>query len=494
LSATQPRLVHEALVYSSDDEFLERLVPFLHDGLAASDPTLLVLTPNKTAMLREALGQDAQRVSFADASAMYRRPAPAFAEYRRHLEAELSRPEVELVRVIGEIPFGLNNQDYAEWMRYESMFNRGFAGYPLWVVCGYDTRALPEQVVADALRTHPIVSTGDDRNTNADYIETDEFVERPVRREEELAYGGGDPLSRLTVKTERDLDQVRRAVTVAARAAGLASSTIDDVTLAAVELARDALRDSDGEASVAVARDGARWHCDVTHRESTETGPSEIGLSIACLVSERVELASGGGAHAVRMTFTGAAGARQRIIDAASELFYQNGIRATGIATIISHAGVARASFFHHFPAKSDLVIAWLQQPASRWFDGIRAELDARTESPASRLVTFFDLLGDWFAREDFRGCAFQNAAAETPDSADALRQATHEYALEIQEYLRRTATEAGLSNPARTAEQLHLLAQGAIATSVATRSPEVAKVARAAARELLTPSKRTSA
>jgi AcrR family transcriptional regulator len=490
MSATQPRLIHEALVYSSDEEFLEPLVPFLQAGLAAGDAVSVVLTPSRSALLRDALGQDGQRISFSDGSGMYRRPAAAFAEYRRHLETELSRPDVELVRVVAEIPFGLTSEEYAEWMRYESMFNRGFAGYPLWVVCGYDTRARPEQTVDDVLHTHPIVSVNGNRDTSAGYIETDEFVGRPVRREQELAYGG-DPLSRLNVSTERDLDQLGRVVAAEARAAGLGPPIVDDVTLGAVELARDALRDGGGEVGVEFARDGARWHCDVTHRDST--GPGEIGLSIARLISERVDLASDGGAHTVRMTFIGAAGARQRIVDAASELFYQNGIRATGIATIISHAGVARATFFHHFPAKDDLVIAWLHQPASRWFDRIRTELDAKTESPASRLLSFFDLLGEWFAQDDFRGCAFQNAAAETPQAAHALRQATHDYSLEIQRYLRRTASDAGLSNPARIAEQLHLLAQGAIATAVATRSPEAARVARAAARQILTRPKRPS-
>ena len=56
MSATQPRLIHEALVYSSDEEFLERLVPFLQEGLAAGDPARVVLTPNKSALLRDALG------------------------------------------------------------------------------------------------------------------------------------------------------------------------------------------------------------------------------------------------------------------------------------------------------------------------------------------------------------------------------------------------------------------------------------------------------
>jgi hypothetical protein len=276
MSATQPRLIHEALVYSSDEEFLERVVPFLQDGVAAGEPVSVVLTPSKIALLRDALGQDAERVSFSDGTGMYRRPAAAFAEYRRHLETELSRPGVELVRVMAEIPQGLTAEQYDEWMRYESMFNRGFAGYPLWVVCGYDTRARPEEIVGDALHTHPIVSVSGNRDTNAGYIETDEFVDRPVGREQELGHGGGDPLSRLTVSTERDLDQLGRVVAGAARAAGLGPSIVDDVTLGAVELARDALRDGGGEASVEVARDGALWHCDVTDRDST--APGVIGL------------------------------------------------------------------------------------------------------------------------------------------------------------------------------------------------------------------------
>jgi AcrR family transcriptional regulator len=491
VSVTQARLIHEALVYSSDEEFLEPLIPFLQEGLAAGDTVSVVLAPSKGALLRAALGEDGKRVSFSDGSEMYRRPAAAFAEYRRHLDTELSRPDVELVRVVAEIPVGLTEDEYTEWMRYESMFNRGFADYPLWVVCGYDTRSRPEQIVGDALHTHPIVSVGGNRDTSAGYIDTDQFVDRPVRSEQELAYGG-DPLSQLTVSTEGDLDQLGRVVAAAARAAGLGPSSVDDVTLGAVELARDALRDGSGEARVEFVRDGARWHCDVIDRDSTGSG--EIGLSIARMISERVEFASGGGAQTVRMTFMGAAGARQRIVDAASELFYQNGIRATGVAMIIAHAGVARATFFHHFPAKNDLVVAWLQQPASRWFDRMRTELNSRTESPASKLLSLFDLLGEWFAEDDFRGCSFQNVAAETPEPAHALRQATHEYTLEIQSFLRRTAADAGLSSPAHVAEQLHLLVQGAIATAVATRSAEPARVARAAAKRILAASKQPRA
>jgi AcrR family transcriptional regulator len=363
--------------------------------------------------------------------------------------------------------------------------NRALAGYPAWVVCLYDTRALPEQVVADALHTHPFVSTSDGHEASAVYIEA-EWAEQPLTQEEERAGAGGDPIAQLTVTEESELDDLRRVVAGTARAAGLGPTVVDDVAVAVGELARDGLRHSEGEASVQVARDGAGWHCEVTDRDSVEAGiGGRTGLSIARLIGERVELGTGAG-HTVRLTFAGAADARQRILDAASELFYQQGIRATGINTIISHSGVAKATFFHHFPAKNDLVVAWLELPASRWFDRIRTELDGKPEPPASRLLTFFDLLGEWFERDDFRGCAFQNAAAETPEAAHPVRQATHDYTLEIRDYLRRIANDAGLPHPARTAEQLHLLAEGAIAAAVATRSPEAAKVARAAAERIL--------
>lgn len=491
MSAVQPGFVHEAFLYGADEEFLARVVPFLRDGVAAGQPAIAPVAPKKIALLRDALGGAAERVSFIDANTFYRRPARAIAEYRRRLDAELSQPNVELVRVIGELPFGPTAEEHAEWTRYESMINFVFAGYPSWIVCAYDTRALPEQVVADALRTHPFVSTSDEEHDkSAGYIETDEWVERPLMLETERA-GGSDPLARVTVTGEDDLDDLRRMVSGAARAAGLAPRIVDDVAVTVAELVRDGLRrgEGEGEVSVQVGRDGARWYCEVTDRDSNQTALGErIGLAIARLIGERVELASGAGAHSVRLTFAGAVGARQRLLEAASELFYQNGIRATGINTIISHSGVAKATFFHHFPAKDDLVIAWLQEPASRWFDRIRTELDAKTESPARKLLTFFDLLGEWFAQDDFRGCAFQNAAAEVPDVAHPVRQATHEYTLEIQHYLRRAVNDAGLPHPARTAEQLHLLAQGAIATAVATRSSDAAKLARDAAKRILTP------
>ncbi len=77
--------VHEALIYSSDDEFLAAIVPFLRAGLAAGQPCLAVVSEARIALLREALGEDARRIAFMDAGIFYRRPANAIATYRRRM-------------------------------------------------------------------------------------------------------------------------------------------------------------------------------------------------------------------------------------------------------------------------------------------------------------------------------------------------------------------------------------------------------------------------
>jgi AcrR family transcriptional regulator len=484
MSAITPPLIHEALVYSSAEEFLARLLPFVEDGLAAGQPVIAVLEPGKIALLSDALGDQAEDVLFGDAGHLYRRPAHAVAEYRQHLDAQLSaRPDLDLVRVIGEVRFGSSTEEHDGWRRYESMLNESFADYPAWIICPYDARALPERVVADAHCTHRFISTGDRRDESSVYIETDEVVARAVLRE------SGDvdkePIAGLTIRDESELEQLRRFVGGSARAAGLAPPAVLDVVVAAGELARDALRH--GEASVHVFRNGARWMCDVTGNDSGRTARgAKVGLSIARVVSDRVELSSAADTHTVRLNLSSTAKARQRVLDAASELFYQRGIRASGTNAIIAHAGVSKATFFRHFPSKNDLVVAWLEQPARRWFDRIQADLESTTE-PKEKLLAFFDLLGGWFAEDDFRGCPFQNAAAETPEADHPVRQAAHGHVREIEHFFRQTAAAARLAHPDRIAQELTTLALGAIATAVAVGSPAGAKIAGAAAERLLT-------
>lgn len=105
--------------------------------------------------------------------------------------------------------------------------------------------------------------------------------------------------------------------------------------------------------------------------------------------------------------------ARERLLQTASRLFYDQGIRATGIDQIIAEAGVAKMSLYRHFPAKEDLVAAYLKRRHERWMadfrDGLRQYQLQGIAAPAAVAL----VLKTWFAQPDFRGCAFLNALAE---------------------------------------------------------------------------------
>jgi AcrR family transcriptional regulator len=476
-SATLQGFVHEALVYSSDEELLSRVVPFVGRALQEGEPALVVLPAEKNARVQAALGAAAGDVAFTDAAVFYGRPATTIAAYRRILDEHLSsRSAGERLHVVAEVQFGDTVGEQAAWTRYEAMVNHCFAGSPAWIICSYDTRELPEHVVSYAACTHPFISTGAEHEASTAYRETDELVARAA-----LAAGPAgrrDPLDRVQVRDEADIDRASRAVGRAARAAGLEAQTVADIVVVVSELLHDALQL--GDAEVIVMRDGAAWVCDVV----VPAPASHVGLSMARLVGEATELIADVDQETVRLTFAGASEVRQRILDAATELFYQRGIRATGTNAIIAHSGVAKASFFRHFPTKDDLVLAWLEQPASRWFDAIRQAIEPLP--PRERLLAFFEALERWLGEETFRGCPFQNAVAETPDHDHPVRMAALEYGREIEDYLCATAAEAGIDEPARVARQLKVLADGAISSALATQSAAPGTAARDAAARLV--------
>jgi hypothetical protein len=125
-----------------------------------------------------------------------------------------------------------------------------------------------------------------------------------------------------------------------------------------------------------------------------------------------------------------------------------------------------------------------------RWFDGVRAEVEARTATPDDRLTAFFDVLGEWLVADESRGCQALNAAAEARYS-DPEAHVLADLQREIEEYLRSTAADAGLADADRLARQLLLLVQGAIVTAATERSSEPAVTARLAAARLVASSRR---
>ncbi|PIJ50074.1 TetR family transcriptional regulator [Erwinia sp. OLTSP20] len=111
--------------------------------------------------------------------------------------------------------------------------------------------------------------------------------------------------------------------------------------------------------------------------------------------------------------FDASAPARERILYQASALFYQAGIRATGIDRIIAEAGVTKVTFYRHFPSKQDLIIAFLQRRHQCWLAAFSAQLTEALAQGQSFDRALGTTLLSWFQEERFRGCAFINAAAE---------------------------------------------------------------------------------
>ena len=178
--------------------------------------------------------------------------------------------------------------------------------------------------------------------------------------------------------------------------------------------------------------------------------------------------------------------ARDRILAAADDHFHTIGIRATGVDTLIEAAGVAKATFYRHFPSKDDLIVAWLRDSRPRWFDRVRAKVEASGLQPADKVPFLFEEAAAWLESEGFRGCAFANAAIQITDSSHDAQPVIREYLAEIEAYMAGLLVGAGHRNAPELAQQLAVLLSGGIALGVARRSPGPMLAAREAATRLL--------
>ena len=185
------------------------------------------------------------------------------------------------------------------------------------------------------------------------------------------------------------------------------------------------------------------------------------------------------------------ASARERLLAAASELFHRAGIQATGVDAIVASAGVAKATFYRHFPSKDDLVVAWLREPRTRWLDGIRAELDAASIEPTERISRFFDGVAEWLESGDFRGCPYLNTGVEITDPAHPAQRIIEAYLQEVEDYLETLLQAAGYRSSRTLAAELQTLIAGAISLAVVRRSGLPASMAKQAGLALLSEASR---
>jgi AcrR family transcriptional regulator len=155
--------------------------------------------------------------------------------------------------------------------------------------------------------------------------------------------------------------------------------------------------------------------------------------------------------------------ARERILDAAYELFSQRGIRAVGVNEVIERADVATATLYRHFPSKDELVVAFLQLREERWTkDFVEAGAVSRGSDPEERLLAVFDVFDEWFHREDFEACSFINVLLEMgPEHPAGSASVWH--LKQIRSIVHRLAEEAGLRETEDFASSFHILMKGSI-------------------------------
>jgi AcrR family transcriptional regulator len=168
-----------------------------------------------------------------------------------------------------------------------------------------------------------------------------------------------------------------------------------------------------------------------------------------------------------------AGGTRERILDAASPVLYRDGVHGAGVDALVAATGVAKATLYRHFPSKDLLVEAFLRRRDGRWRAWLDDEVERRTAAGEEPLLAVFDALEDWFSTEDFRGCAFINAAAEITDPDHPALDAVREHKRLLRDHLVRLAARRGARAPDALGDAMLLLVEGARRAAAALLSAE---------------------
>jgi anti-sigma regulatory factor (Ser/Thr protein kinase) len=249
---------HEALFYAGREDFVRRTSAFLRDAVEAEEPALVVVDAAKIALLREELGDAAPGVQFADMVEVGANPARIIPAWREFVTR--SAPTGRRLRGIGEPIWPERTAaELAECERHESLLNFAFAGSPSWwLLCPYDTEALPAAVLEEARRTHPFVRENGVGRESADYhglqaIDTPfaEPLPEPPGSPLELAFGEGP------------LEALRWLVGRAAADAGLDATRAADLVLAVHELATNTVRHGGGRGTLRIWREPDALICEV---------------------------------------------------------------------------------------------------------------------------------------------------------------------------------------------------------------------------------------
>lgn len=187
------------------------------------------------------------------------------------------------------------------------------------------------------------------------------------------------------------------------------------------------------------------------------------------------------------MTRRARASARQRLLDAAMEMFYREGARAVGVDSVVAKAGVCKMSLYRAFPSKDDLIVAFLEEASRRywtWWDGV---MERAPGDPHGQLREVFASLARRTASASFRGCPFVNTAVEFPDPMHPGRAVVAAHRRELRRRLLGLTQAIGAREPEVLADQLLLLMDGAYASGSVMPGDNASRAVVSAAEALIT-------
>jgi anti-sigma regulatory factor (Ser/Thr protein kinase) len=300
---------HEALLYEGRDGLLAGALPFLREGLEHHEPMLVAVSADTIALLRDALGEDADEVQFADMAEFGRNPGrliPAWQDFVTE-HAHDGRP----VRGIGEpIWAGRSAAELVECQLHESLLNVAFShadGFSL--MCPYDVGTLDDGVVHEACCSHPeVVDDGGAAHASHHYRHAAGELLAPFDLPLPTPPAGAELLG----FDRNGLREVRAVVARHAEAARLPPPRADDLVLAASEVAANSVRHGGGQGVLRVWRAGDSIVCEVRDRGQIDDALvgrhspdleqlDGRGLWIAHQLCDLVQLRSGHGSTVVRL-------------------------------------------------------------------------------------------------------------------------------------------------------------------------------------------------
>jgi anti-sigma regulatory factor (Ser/Thr protein kinase) len=263
MSGTLPmeRFRHEAMLYSGMDEFLAGTLAFIREGIAASEPVLVVVGAPKIAELAARLGADAGHVQFMNMAEVGANPARIIPAWKEFVDAHAGdgRP----LRGIGEPIYPERSAvELIECQRHEALLNLAFDDGPGWrLLCPYNTTALSPAVIEEAHKSHPFVAY------DHTYAASDLYADVATTRAPFTAPLPEPPAVRATLAFNgMGLRPLRRLVSTEAARAGFTSRPIEDLVLAVEEVAANSIEHGGGSGTLRLWRDGDILVCEIRDR------------------------------------------------------------------------------------------------------------------------------------------------------------------------------------------------------------------------------------